>query len=345
MSTHFNSPTPINYGYKRENIQHIINYILSSGKIQVYCNYPEQIPSNALGDYDSGNVYLNKVNVNGDTELFASYRNMAGKSIYFGVQLYNPNSTSVLVTVKNRAFHFSGDLPAHDWNWVVGQTPVDFLKYTSINTITVNGGSANWPYYDLGLIPNGSLFNVYLRFMTNGPLWCFPYVYANRSKINGTATLYPWSANSAVYRGYGSSYEVNASFTINVSQMPYVFGSNSCIFNSSKDMIPINDQGSIWSCSNANLGNWGAHYKFTVTITNDTASSKTINAYVETDTKNLTPVIKFGNTAYWINLTTDKCWNWLTEDSLAANASKTYNYEYIQAAQSNSPSIHSWTAA
>lgn len=54
------------------------------------------------------------------------------------------------------------------------------------------GGSANWPYYDLGLIPNGSLFNVYLQFMTNGPLWCFLYVYANRSKINGTATLYPW---------------------------------------------------------------------------------------------------------------------------------------------------------
>jgi len=342
MSTHFNSPVAIDNLYT--NVKKTVNYTLSSGKTWVYCNYPEQIPSNALGDYDSGDVYLNKVNVNGDTELFASYRNMTGKSIYFGIQLYNPNSTAVSVTVKNRAFHFSGGSPTQDWNWVVGQTPVDFLSYTSTNTITVNGGSANWPYYDLGLIPNGCLFNVYLRFTTNGPLWCFPYVYTNRSKIDGTATLYPWSSSSKVYRGYGSNYEVNASLNINVSQMPYVFASNSCSYNSARDMISINDQGTIWSCSNANLGNWGAHYKFSVTINNDTVSSKTIKAYIGTTTPNLTPVIKFGNTAYWINLN-DKCWNWLTEDSLAANASKTYSYEYIQAAQSNSPSIHSWSAA
>ena len=39
-------------------------------------------------------------------------------------------------------------------------------------------------------------------------------------------------------------------------------------------MIELDDQGTIWDCSNTTLGNWGAHYLYNVTIVNNTASSK-----------------------------------------------------------------------
>lgn len=332
-----------------DTIDRAVTYSPATSPKWIYCNYPEQLPAQALGDKSIGNRYLNRVYVYAGTtaEVFASYRNMSGYSVYFGVQLYNPKSTAVNVTVSKRGFHYNPGPQGQGWSWGVGQTPADFINYTGTTSIPIPGYGSKWALSQQGPVGNLNLFNCYVRFSTDGDVWCFPYVYNSLTNLDGSATLYSGTP-AAQKRGLGSTCIINASVTYNVSDLPICFAGNSCQYNSASDMIELDDQGTIWDCSNTTLGNWGAHYLYNVTIVNNTASSKTINAHVggRPGNPNLTPVIKYSTyPANWINLVSGQRWNWLTDTALAAGASRTYSYEYIQAANSNSPSLHAWTAS
>ncbi len=353
MATTFLNPVPTTHIDGVSNtVLNTINFAKLAGQKWVYCNYPEGLSTAALGDKQYGNKYLNRVNVTGDTEVFASYRNNTGLEtpIKFGVQLYNPSNDTINVTVKNRGFRTSGPTTG-DWNYVVGQTPTDFLNYTATNSFTIGPYLSKWVYNELGPILNGSLFNCYVRFTTDAAVWCFPYAYTSLSNIDGTATLYPWVDNAPnnTHRGYGDTCQLGSWFTLLTSQMPYSYATSSCAYNNGEDIIPINDQGKIWNCDTPgrNLGNWGAHYNFHVTVKNDTNYTYTINGHIGTNSINLTPIIKFNNIVKYTNLNNSANkgrWNWVVETELLPNTSITFNYEYIMGAQSFAPAIHSWTA-
>lgn len=61
-----------------------LTFTRDSGK-WIYCNYPENLPADSLGDCDKGNHYLNHVQVNGPAQVFASHKNDTGYDIYFAI--------------------------------------------------------------------------------------------------------------------------------------------------------------------------------------------------------------------------------------------------------------------
>lgn len=239
----------------------------------IYCNYPESLPYAALGDKNAGNKFLNQVVVNGSAELFASHVNNTGYDIYFGVQLYNAGGSTVSVTRRYNGHRHSGTYP--DWCNVEGGVWLDYASNPDGSTFSVAPGTAVWIFEKN--VPSGAYFNSILQFETSGSLYCFPYIYRSRSNLDGTATCYPWVSGSRVYRGYANSYFIRTSLNLNVSQMPYKYYTSNCTCGNTNEMISITDPctGNTFSCSNgANLGNWGIHYYFTVTVNNNTSVTR-----------------------------------------------------------------------
>lgn len=309
----------------------------------VYCNYPERLPSDgsALGDSDKGNRYLNQVPVNGPAQVFASYVNDMAYPIYFGVQLYNAGTVAVTATLENNAHRHSGTYT--DWCDVEGGVWVDFFANNPGTQFTVNPGRSAWIFE--GAVPAGKFFNSLVRFRTTGPLWCFPYVYTSRAKINGTATCYPWVSGQRVYRGEGDSYFLATSLNLNVSELPVHWLSHHCSDGNQNEMIAIRDRcaNQDRSCSNTdnNLGNWGAQYLYTVALTNDTSLSKTIRLFAgaatgwPSDPTGFEAIV-FNGIVKYCCCPVGQWWNFIT-DTLPSGATATYQFQHIHAANGTSP--------
>ncbi len=318
-----------------------LSFTRYSGK-WIYCNYPERLPADALGDFNEGNHYLNHVVVNGPAQLFASYVNDTGYDIYFGIQLYNSGSSTISITRQNNGHRHSGTYP--NWCDVEGGVWSDFFSNPDGTTFSVSPGKAVWIFEQP--VPVGKFFNSMVRFQTNGPLHCFPYVYRSRANINGTATCYPWVSGAKQYRGEGDSYFIETTINLSVSQMPYKYYTCSCGSGNSNEITAIYDPcASAWrSCSSPdnNLGNWGMQYLFKVTVSNDTGSTKRVRAYVGSDgTTGAFSVINYLGTVKWCCRNANEWWNWLVDD-IPAGQSRTYEYQFIHAANSYAPIIHGW---
>jgi len=278
----------------------------------IYCNYPERLQSDALGDSTLGNHFLNQVQVNGDYQLYASYMNQTGYDIKFGVQLYNSGSSSVTVTRYNNAHRTS---PPFDYCDVEGGIWADFFNSSGTTSYTVAPYSVVWIFEED--VPVGGYFNSLVRFHTSGNLWCFPYVYTNSSNIDGTATCYPWNTASQVYRGHGDSYFISGWKTLNISNMPYKYFTSTCGSGNTNEMTEIHDycSGINHSCSSgANLGNWGMQYLFNITVNNDTGAARTIKAYIgAASAAHAYVAVNYNNTTKWCCRDGNTWWNWLTD--------------------------------
>jgi hypothetical protein len=307
----------------------------------IYCNFPESITSRSqFGNHVSGygNVYLNQVSVNGTVQLFASHLNSYGSSFNYGVQLYNPNASSITVTILNNGFRASSD-----WLSVECGVWSDFFATPGGNQYIVGSGQSLWIIQKS--VPSGALFNAVIRFQTTNTMYCTEYVYdPNVNNIDGTATLFPWDS-SRVYRGHGNSYFIRATYDIYVSQMPYKFYTNICSDpQASSEMITIYDpSGTQFSCPGANLGNWGAQYYFTINVHNNTSSSATIQAYVGSDQSggSAPSVMNLGGTVVYCGPGANQMWNWL-QDTISANSTQQYIYQFIHAANASGPTRHDW---
>jgi len=321
-----------------------------SGK-WIYCNFPEELHQDSLGDRDKGNHYLNHVTVNGPAQVFASHTNKTRYDIYFGIQLYNAGSRSVTVTRENNGFRYS--IGKQNWAEIEGGVWISFFDNPDGTKFTINPGKVAWIFTSTK-IPEGSFFNAIVRFRTTGTLHCFPYVYRNRNAIDGTADCYPWTSGDRQYRGEGNSYFIKTSLNLKTSQMPYKYQTCSCRSGNTNEMISIYDpcanQWRACSSSDNNIGNWCVQYLFNITVLNDTNARRTIKSYIGPggDSPLVIPVINFYGTVKWSdprhNTKYNQWWNWL-EDSIPANTSKTYRYQFIHAANGYSPVLHGWRLA
>ncbi len=313
----------------------------------VYCNYPEQISTNLqyglpLGDTNRGNHYLNLATVSGDGQLFASYQNQLSYAIYFGIQFYNPTGSTLTVTRQNNGFRAgssSNEKPVVCGVWS------DYFANPDGTVFSLPSGGVAW-ILDRQ-IPAGYLFNAVVKFHTSGNLYCIPYLYYNKSMIDGSATYYPWDGGqSRVYRGYGDSYFIEASANVDIGAST-TFLTSMCNAGNTNEIVSIREPstGSLYSCGNgANLGNWGVQYLHTIYVTNSSDTEKTFYAYVGSDNVDSHgyAVINLGGTVKDCSYGVGESWNWLT-DSVPGHGAKTYQYQFIHPAQSAGKASHLWT--
>lgn len=83
---------------------------------------------------------------------------------------------------------------------------------------------------------------------------------------------------------------------------------------------------------------------FNVNIKNDLSATKRVRAYIGSN-GNLTPaaysVVNYLGTVKWCCCNAYEWWNWLVDD-IPAGASRTYQYQFMHAANSYAPVLHGW---
>lgn len=309
----------------------------------IYCNYPERLPPEALGDSGLGNKYLNRVAVCGEAQLFASYLNGTGDDIFFGVLLCNPGVTAATVVRKNNGHRHSGQYP--DWCDVAGGVWHDFFAETSEEVLVVAPGESVWIFE--GPVPSNKFFNSLVYFQTDLPLDCLVYAYQSRADIDGTANCFPWQPGAKQYRGEGSSYAIEAATGLYVSRMPYRYYTCRCGPGNQNEIMPIYDpcadQCRCCTCPDRNLGNWGLQYLLYVVVVNDTSAPRVVRSYMGSDgeTPGANVVIRYDDAAKWCCCNRKEWWNWLV-DYIPPGQSRIYKYQFIHAANSTAPILHSW---
>ena len=155
----------------------------------IYCNYPERLPAAALGDSGLGNKYLNRVFVEGEAQLFASYLNTTGGDLFFGVLIHNAGNATATVVRQAVGHRHSGKYP--DWCDVQGGVWGDFFNSSSEEIFAVHSRESVWIFE--GPAPTNKFFNTVLALQTDMLLECFVYIYRNRANVDGTATCFPWT--------------------------------------------------------------------------------------------------------------------------------------------------------
>lgn len=335
------------------------SFIQPSGK-WLYCNFPEQIPEGALGDFDSskGGQYLNWGYVNGSTGLYASHKNVAGElDFYFGIQLYNPGPNVVTVTPGNFAFRsdYSSQSVFNVWR--------DFYASQPSASFQMQPHESRWIMVDK-LVRNQEVFNAVQRFSTNGQLAVFVYVYTSRSKLDGYASLYPFDSPDVI-RGMGNcnllqTATAGREFIVTGSGNKWHWFSNGCpngtMAQNTNEIVSITEPGTnqVFSCSNwsGKIANFGLQYVYNIKLVNRSAGTRTVKFYVGAGnyihTNNF---LRYGSNmdggtlrGWNHDLTgnpTNKSrgnerWLFLT-DTIGAGATKQFSFEHIMCGNSNSP--------
>jgi len=308
----------------------------------IYCNYPELLPASALGDSGLSNKYLNRVFISGEAQLFASYVNGTGDDIFFGILLSNPGNGAARAVRQNSGHRHSGTYP--DWCDVECGVWRDFYADDSEEIFIVPPGGSVWIFE--GPAPANKYFSTVINFWTDLLLECFVYAYQSRAAVDGTATCFPWTPGDKQYRGEGDTYTIETTLGLHASRMPYQYYTCRCP-GSKGEMTPIYDPcADAWrccSCPDRNIGNWGMQYLFYIVVTNDTATAKVIRAYMGSNggTPGANMVIRYEGMVKWCCCNRKEWWNWLV-DYIQPGQSRVYKYQFIHAANSTAPILHSW---
>lgn len=262
----------------------------------LYCNNPEELlNAGCLGDADLGNRYLLWAYVSGPCQTWYEHLNATGSTIGYGVQLYNAGAFRVRVDVTNVGFGLDATSP---WLQFFGGSSG---AGGAVGTFQLPPGGVLWLQRNDTAIPDGSIFNGAVRFSVwGGSVYAFWYAYRDFGHIDGTAAYIGWVTSTdpdgadegRVYKGIaaGGTFFETARLGYRVSELlaaPAVWDSHRC-GDGSNDMqdflVPTggpSDPAPVTvSCGDspqANLGNWGVQYAYTLDVTNDTGVARTIH--------------------------------------------------------------------
>lgn len=260
----------------------------------VYCNNPEQLFDSDLGDHAPrfGNHYLLWSLVTGECQAYYSHENMTGRTIGYGLQIYNPNVTTISVRVTGVGF---GNNAFTCWTQFFNKTNGGG---GTVGTFTVKSKEALWIQRNDNAIPPGAIFNGAVGFdVSGGSVYVFNYAYDEFANIDGTATylgyvtrIDPSGQNEAhVYKGTATGFIAATALNKTISsllQQSAAWQTNDC---PGSDMASItcpltdtdNPTYTTFMCVNGdNLGNWGIRNAYALTVTNDTTRSRTVNLVV-----------------------------------------------------------------
>lgn len=276
----------------------------------IYCNYPEKITSDSMfGDSDKGNVWINQKTISqGEVQIFYSHYNQYGKSIHYGIQIFNPNKTSITITPLNCGHgdgngRESGRINVNAASWTRFFNGASDCGTTTAKTVAPNGS-----FWILDkVIPQGYGFSGNLRFRTSGTVIVTVYAFLDRYKISGAGSQYQYDDASVQYSGCGAGYFLTAAeitlkasdvlnnggkfFQTCYSEYPKaVKGEENPMEVNGKtqsDMVPIHIAGTSKIAGpdeprpRHNVGNWCVQYYIPVRFVNDTNRDVVFKGYIQ----------------------------------------------------------------
>ncbi|MER3426805.1 MAG: hypothetical protein C4334_01705 [Pyrinomonas sp.] len=160
-----------------------IKYVQGGGRALIYVNNPEQITAADLGDSNYGDAAIMRATgVQGKQRCYFEHLNRTGFTIGYGIQLYNPNSTSVTVTVQGSGFEAS----------VQGGRPFAQMlsNYsTSGTSYTVGPGRVLWLMRQDAAVANNTFFSGVIDFNVDGGSVTINHIaYRSFGALDGSTT-------------------------------------------------------------------------------------------------------------------------------------------------------------
>jgi hypothetical protein len=154
-----------------------VTYALSEPRRLFFSNNPEQLLTTELGDSDLMDATLLRVTAIGPSRSFFEHLNKSGRTIGFGVQVYNPGPGQATVTVRGVGFTvgISGGIPFADAFNGVGSAPAK----------TLAAGQSTWIFRRDDSVPNGSFFSGVVDFDVNAPVTVNHIAYDDFAKLDG----------------------------------------------------------------------------------------------------------------------------------------------------------------
>ena len=297
-----------------------INYSLNTNNKWIYCNYPEQLKTDALAD--KSGYCLNRVeDVKDDGQIFYSYNAMELKNNFrFGVTVYNPNHSTVTLTRTN--YGHSDSKNDGGWDAIPKVSWERFFKSTS-KEFTIPAGKAIWICEEE--IPAVCIFSGNLRFTTSAPVTISIFAFESKWDIPDDTKIYPYrfqdDAGNTVgkqYSGYGNGYFLTASeITIKLSDILHndgiYFATNNqqnrmFTVNNGKtpdEIIPIYIAGTNYEVNVRNdkngyfqnIANWCAQYFIPIKLINDIGGTHKVKcSIVSTSNPKKFPIVNCGGT-------------------------------------------------
>lgn len=243
-------------------VQKTLNLTKNTGSTWIYCNYPEYIPTDGLGDKNKGAHYLNQVIVGAGTHnIFYSHFNAmqipadtasetviqhkASGAKYYGIQIWNPYSTTATIQVKKRGHHNCvgdpNDASVLPFVAAAGVPVREYFNSTAENTISLAPNTGTWicdesiPEYTTESAWMSTAFSGMIEFSTSAPVKVIVYAYNTKYMIDGNATAYPPATSypdyerlvelgatpNKMYSGYADydGYETNGTIELTATEI------------------------------------------------------------------------------------------------------------------------------
>ena len=279
-------------------------YTLNTSNPWIYCNYPENVTAEHLGDKG---FFINRQSVPAGTgQIFYEHATPSLETVhYHGIRIYNGNSSSVTFQILN---YGHANRTSTNLNLESADSWYKFFKNGNAATYTIPAKKSIWICEEKIPAKTG-LFTGNLRFKTSATVVIATYIYKNKANIPDTTTCIPYSATPVdkykVYSGLGAGYYFTAKQqTINVSDftsdgivefISHARNNTNYVINGipgsmQHEYIPlklVSDNKLIAEyLGNANnnplhnLGNWCAQYYFPLVFNNNTSKAVTIKCRI-----------------------------------------------------------------
>lgn len=328
-----------------------LSFSRNNGKI-VYSNYPEFLSnSSGYAFADKGYCTNQQTLGPGEVQVFFSHHNKTGSNIWYGIQIFNPNSSEINFDILNWGF-------GSTWDQTI--QPLEAFFTTTKETRSINAKGVHWVLNkEIAASSSYTPFYGVVRLKLYSQVIITTYAYKSWSSIDGYAVPYPYNYNYSsdlkVYSGYGDGFILNKSINIKLSELQnsgdywYYTGEHGSWGYNSGELTPIHIVGENKIASPTStdtnlveLGNWTTQYNFTVSFTNDLGTSKTVYGFMSGNQHTSKPfIISNGKMKGW-SVLRENTVRWFKE-TIPSGQTYTYNYSYMQASYGAPATNHAWS--
>lgn len=330
-----------------------LTYTRYGDQTLVYCNNPETITSDYLGEEG---YFINKATITtSEALLYISCNSGCSTSKKLAVRVYNPNSNGITITKVNSGFNYS-----YDWSPQIG-TYEEF--FTDINIPhPIGAGQSEW--VDVETVGGNARFEALMKYsITGGPVVMAIYFCTNTSSITTDPVAPPISQNE--YSGTADAFYITGNNTIESQNLFNGNNHNSVFYGIAQkkfsgnttehNPITLVQNGIVASEDHStynNLGNYGLQYAFNTTLKNTSSSRVKFKGYVISNKLSHCAGISSGGLARAVFLGPAGegigknyiRWNFCETNYINAGSQTTLNYQYMHLGRGNAPGIIQWEA-